>query len=100
MYIAKYFEICINMMNYDKTYNYYPSPTSRDIIMMNPMITPREDSLPLPLQIAQSVNNESIRKKLTMSELQVQCHLRQHRPLLLQQMLVRKVAVAQLTVKQ
>lgn len=40
-------------------YNSYPSPTSRDIITMNPMITPIEDSFPFPLQTMYSTITRS-----------------------------------------
>ena len=43
--------------------NSYPSPTSRDIITMNPTITPKEDNFPLPLKTRStiSLSNNNIR---------------------------------------
>ena len=51
MVISKYREICTNIMKLIMMkWKSYPSPTSRDIITINPTITPREDNLPFPLE--------------------------------------------------
>ena len=57
-----------------KIYNSHPSPTSSDIITMNPMTTPNEDNLPFPLQTTMPlmpIVKNDIRLTLTTSVLLV-----------------------------